>query len=352
MSLVKIIDLRSDTITLPTEAMRRAMYQAEVGDDVYQEDPTVNRLEAMAARMLDKEAALFTASGTMSNLTAVLAHTHPGDEIILGSEAHMFWYEVGGVSALGGVVVHTVPNDQDGRIDPDAVVQAIRPKNIHYPQTKLLSLENTHNRCGGAALTSEYTATMCQLAHQYGLRVHLDGARIFNAAIVLKVAASELAKNADSVCFCLSKGLSAPVGSLLCGPREFIDRARKWRKMVGGGMRQAGVIAAAGIVALETMVDRLAEDHATARHLAQGLARIPGIDIKLERVQTNIVMFQAPATIPTPEFVQRLDERGVKLIHRSGRWVRAVTHRMVSTADIDEALSRIKLMVRELSQKE
>jgi threonine aldolase len=348
---VKIIDLRSDTITLPTEAMRRAIFQAEVGDDVFQEDPTVNRLEAMAAQVLDKEAALFTASGTMSNLIAVLAHTHPGDEIILGSEAHMFWYEVGGVSAFGGVMVHTVPNDPDGGIDPDTVVQAIRPKNIHYPPTTLLCLENTHNRCGGAALTPEYTATMCQLAHQHGLRVHLDGARIFNAAIALNVPASQLAKNADSVCFCLSKGLSAPVGSLLCGPRELVDRARKRRKMAGGGMRQVGIIAAAGIVALETMVDRLAEDHATARHLAQGLARIPGIDINPEKVQTNIVMFQTPALVPTPEFVQRLDERGVKLIHRGDRWVRAVTHRMVSTADIDDALSRIELLVREFSQK-
>lgn len=346
---MKIIDLRSDTITLPTEAMRQAMCHAEVGDDVFQEDPTVNRLEAMAARMLDKEAALFTASGTMSNLIAILTHTHPGDEIILGSEAHMFWYEVGGASAFGGVVMHTVPNDHDGSIDPDTLVQAIRPKNIHYPPTTLLCLENTHNRCGGAVLTQEYTATMCQLAHQHGLRVHLDGARIFNAAIALNIPASQLAKNADSICFCLSKGLSAPVGSLLCGPREFVDRARKWRKMAGGGMRQVGIIAAAGIVALETMIDRLAEDHGTARRLSQGLARIPGIDIKPEKVQTNIVMFQAPALVSTPEFVQRLDKRGVKLIHRSERWVRAVTHRMVSPADIDEALSRIELLVRELS---
>jgi len=345
---VKIIDLRSDTITLPTEAMRRAMYEAELGDDVYQEDPTVNRLEKMAARMLNKEAALFTTSGTMSNLIAVLTHSHPGDEIILGSEAHMFWYEVGGVSAFGGVVLHTVANDEDGRIDPDTVVQAIRPKNIHHPQTTLLCLENTHNRCGGAALTPEYTSSICQLAHQNGLRVHLDGARIFNAAIALSVPASQLARDADSVCFCLSKGLSAPVGSLLCGPREFVDKARKWRKMAGGGMRQAGVIAAAGIVALETMVSRLAEDHATARHLAQGLAGIPGINIKPEKVQTNIVMFQVPASIPTPEFVQRLDEVGVKLIHRSGRWVRAVTHHMVSTGDINEALNRIERLVKNL----
>ncbi len=345
---MKIIDLRSDTITLPTEAMRQAMYEAELGDDVYQEDPTVNRLEALAAQMLAKESALFTASGTMSNLIAVLTHTHPGHELILGSEAHIFWYEVGGVSTFGGVVMHTVPNDQDGRIDPDAVAQAIRPKNIHHPQTTLLCLENTHNRCGGAALTPEYTSTICQLAHQHGLRVHLDGARIFNAAIAHNAPASELAKDADSICFCLSKGLSAPVGSLLCSTREFVDKARKWRKMMGGGMRQAGVIAAAGIVALKTMVNRLAEDHATARQLAHGLAVIPGITINPEKAQTNIVMFEAPASIPTPEFTQQLDERGVRLIHRSERWMRAVTHRMVSTADIDKALNHIELVIKDL----
>ena len=344
---MKIIDLRSDTITLPTDAMRRAMYEADLGDDVYQEDPTVNRLELMAAEMLGKEVALFTPSGTMSNLIAVLSHTRPGEEIILGSEAHIFWYEVGGVSTFGGVVMHTVPNNPDGLIDPDAVEQAIRPQNIHHPQTTLLCLENTHNRCGGAALTLEYTSSICELAHQNGLRVHLDGARIFNAAIAQNVAASELAKNADSICFCLSKGLSAPVGSLLCGTQEFVDRARKWRKMVGGGMRQAGVIAAAGIVALKTMVNRLAEDHATARHLARGLTQIPGISPHPEKIQTNIVIFEAPASIPTPEFIHRLNERGVKMLYRSGRWVRAVTHRMVSTADIDEALNRIEVLVKD-----
>ena len=344
---MKIIDLRSDTITLPTEAMRRAMYEADLGDDVYQEDPTVNRLELVAAEMLGKEAALFTPSGTMSNLIAVLSHTRPGEEIILGSEAHIFWYEVGGVSTFGGVVMHTVPNNPDGLIDPDAVEQAIRPQNIHYPQTTLLCLENTHNRCGGAALTLEYTSSICELAHQNGLRVHLDGARIFNAAIAQNVAASELAKNADSICFCLSKGLSAPVGSLLCGAQEFVDRARKWRKMTGGGMRQAGVIAAAGIVALKTMVNRLAEDHAAARHLAYGLTQIPGISPHPEKIQTNIVIFEAPASIPTPEFIHRLNERGVKMLYRSGRWVRAVTHRMVSTADIDEALNRIEVLVKD-----
>jgi len=346
---VKVIDLRSDTKTLPTEEMRRAMYEAEVGDDVSREDPTVNRLEELAAHMMGKESALFTPSGIMSNLLAVLAHTHPGEEILLGSESHMLWYEVGGASALGGVVMRTVPNEQDGRINPYAVEEAIRPENIHFPPTTLLCLENTHNRCGGAVLTPEYTSAIAGLAHQHRLRVHLDGARIFNAVVALNVPASELAKPADSVCFCLSKNLSAPVGSLLCGSREFVERARKWRRMVGGGMRQAGVIAAAGIVALEKMVNRLTEDHATARRLAYGLANIPGITIQPERFQTNIVIFEPPTTITIPEFIQQMTKRGVKIGGLGGRKVRAVTHRMISTADIDEALNRIELLVREIA---
>lgn len=342
---MKVIDLRSDTVTLPTDEMRHAMYEAEVGDDVFKEDPTINRLEELAAHMLGKEAALFTPSGTMSNLIAILTHTHPGDEILLGSEAHMLWNEVGGASTLGGVVMRTIPNDHGGRIEPDEVEAAIRPENIHYPTTTLLCLENTHNRCSGAVLTAEFTSAIAQLAHQHGLRVHLDGARIFNAAVALDIPASELATPADSVCFCISKGLSAPVGSLLCGDLEFVERARKWRKMMGGGMRQAGVIAAAGIVALQKMVSRLAEDHTTAKRLADGLARIPGITVHPERVQTNIVMFESPTALTAPEFIQRMAARGVKFTYPGGRRVRAVTHRMVGTGDIDEALNRIELVL-------
>ncbi len=345
---MKTIDLRSDTVTLPTEEMRRAMFEAELGDDVFVEDPTVNRLEEVSARMLGKEASLFTASGTMSNLIAVLTHTRPGDEIILGSEAHMFWNEVGGSAALGGVVMRTVPNRPDGWIDPDEVEAAIRPMNIHYPRTTLLCLENTHNRCGGTVLTAEYTSAIAGLAHQHGLRVHLDGARIFNAAVALEVPAGELAQAADSVCFCISKGLSAPVGSLLCGSREFVDRARKWRKMVGGGMRQVGLIAAAGIVALDTSISRLSEDHANARRLAHGLARVPGITAQPEKVQTNIVMFEPPASVPAPDFIQQMAARGVRFTYPGGRRVRAVTHRMVGAEDIDEALDRVEAVVGEL----
>jgi len=345
---MKVIDLRSDTITHPTPEMRKAMFEAEVGDDVYGEDPTVNRLEAVAAKMMSKEAALFTTSGTQSNLVAVLTHTRHGDEIILGDEAHIFWYEVGGASALGGVIMHTVPTDSCGRLNLEDIDRGIRSKDIHYPEATLLCLENTHNRCGGAVLTVDYTNEVCNLAHKHGLRVHLDGARIFNAGVALGVPASALAQNADSVSLCLSKGLSAPVGSLVCGDRHFVEHARKFRKMLGGGMRQAGVIAAAGMVALETMIDRLAEDHANARRLAQGLMGIRGIRLAQEEIPTNIVMFHLSPGLSVVEFMKGLDKAGVKVGLRDGRPFRAVTHRMVSSSDIDEALARIEAVCRKL----
>jgi len=344
---MKIIDLRSDTITLPTEEMRRAMYEAEVGDDVHREDPTVNRLEELAAEVMGKEAALFTTSGTMSNLLGVLTNTRPGDEIIVGSEAHIVWYEVGGASALGGVVVRTVPNDEDGKLGAADVEKAIRAENIHFPKSALLCLENTHNRCGGAVLTREYTEEISGLAHQHGLQVHLDGARIFNAAVALGIPARELAAPVDTVNFCLSKGLSAPVGSLFCGTKEAVERARKWRKMLGGGMRQAGVIAAAGIVAIEKMVERLAEDHANARRLVEGLARIPGFSVRPEKVSTNIVNFEFPPEVS--DFVIKMGERGVRFLSRGGQSVRAVTNRMVGAEDIEEALGRINRLVKDAS---
>ena len=346
-----VIDLRSDTITQPTDEMRSAMFQANVGDDVYGEDPTINALEQLSAEMLSKEAALFTASGTMSNLIAVLTHTRPGNEIILGSEAHIFWYEVGGASALGGVIMRTVPNDRNGQMDLDAVEETIRGQNIHYPETALLCLENTHNRCGGAVITADYTSAIAGLAHKHELHVHLDGARIFNAAVALNTSAGELVKDVDSICFCLSKGLSAPVGSVLCGTQEFIANARKWRKMLGGGMRQAGLIAAAGIVALETMVARLKEDHSNARRLAQGLANIPGITVTNKEVQTNIVMFDLAPTISVAEFLRQLNNHDIKVGSRGGQKFRAVTHRMIGAVDIDEALKRIELTVKGLKKE-
>jgi len=305
----------------------------------------------MAARMMGKEAALFTTSGTQSNLIAVLTHTNHGDEIILGDEAHIFWYEVGGASVLGGVIMHTVPTDSCGRLNLDDIDRAIRSKDIHYPQTALICLENTHNRCGGAVLTTDYTNEVCNLAHRRGLKVHLDGARIFNAAVALGVPARALAQSVDSVTVCLSKGLSAPVGSLLCGSKGFVERARKFRKMLGGGMRQAGVIAAAGIVALETMTDRLAEDHANARRLAQGLAGIRGITLAQDDIPTNIVMFHLSPELSVVEFMEGLEKAGVKIGLRDGRPFRAVTHRMVSSSDIDGALTRIEAVCRRLRRR-
>ncbi len=343
---MKLIDLRSDTITLPTDEMRRAMYEAVVGDDVYGEDPTVNLLEERSAALLGKEAGLFTASGTMSNLIAVLTHTQAGDEVLLGSESHILWYEVGGASALGGVLLRTVPNEEDGSLDLNRVEATIRPDDLHYPPTTLLCLENTHNRCGGTVLTAEYTASACDLAHRHGVAVHLDGARIFNAAVALGVSAAQLSWRVDSVCYCLSKSLSAPVGSVLCGSAEFITRARKTRKMLGGGMRQAGVIAAAGLVALDTMIDRLPVDHANAKRLAVGLSQIPGFTCSPEKTVTNIVMFGLSPRVPPDAFIDGMRERGVKMAHREGPRFRAVTHRMVEAEDVDRVLDAIRAVVR------
>lgn len=334
---MRVIDLRSDTVTLPTPEMRKAMAEAEVGDDVWGEDPTVKRLEAMAAERLGKEAALFTASGTMSNLLAVLTWCRRGDEIILGDQSHMFLNEVGGASALGGVAYHPIPNDEGGRLRPQDVEAAIRADNIHYPRTALVCLENTHNRCGGAVLTPEDTRAVAEVAHRRSIPVHLDGARLFNAAVSLRVPAYALTRDVDSVCFCLSKGLSCPAGSLLCGSKEFVGEARRWRKAVGGGMRQVGILAAAGIVALEKMVERLAEDHALAQELAKGLASIPGIGLDPERVQTNIVIFRWRGG-PVQEFLARLTQRGVLASYMGGDLVRMVTHYGITAEDIDMAV--------------
>ena len=334
-----MIDLRSDTVTLPTARMREAMAQAEVGDDVFGEDPTVNRLQAMAAERMGKEAGLLVASGTMGNLVSVLAHCGRGDELIVGQQAHIFISEAGGVSALGGIFPHPLPNQPDGTLDLQEIRAAIRPENPHYPRTRLICLENTHNRAYGAALGPAYMAAVRQIADEHGLAVHLDGARIFNAAVALGVPPAELAKDVDSVTFCLSKGLSAPVGSVICGSEAFIRAARRMRKLVGGAMRQAGIVAAAGIVALEEMVDRLAEDHANARALAQGLAELPGIQVDLARVQTNIVYFDLVRDDLTPAgLVTRLREHGVLLLAVGGRRLRAVTHYGIEGDDIEKAL--------------
>jgi threonine aldolase len=335
---MNLIDLRSDTVTHPTAAMRRAMFEAEVGDDVYMEDPTVRRLERMAAEAMGKEAALFVASGTMGNLVAVLVQTQRGDRVVVGSEAHIYYYEGDGQRRMAGVELVAIPNDERGGMDPALVREALE---VSAPPTTLVCLENTHNRCGGAALTVAEMVAVTDVARSCGARVHLDGARIFNAAVALGVPAADLAAPADSVTFCFSKGLSAPVGSILNGSADFIVRARQIRRMVGGGMRQAGVIAAAGIVALETMVERLAQDHENARLLAEGLSIVPGIRLDAESVQTNIVAFELEGW-ESPDFLAALKEVGVLAVPFGPHRIRMVTHNDVSREDVEKALERIR----------
>ena len=341
---MRTIDLRSDTVTLPTPEMRRAIAEAPLGDDVYGEDPTINRLEALAAERVGKAAAMLVTSGTMGNLCAILAHCGRGQEALVGDQSHIYHYEGGGASVLGGVAFHIVATDATGELPLEALADAMRdPEDSHEAITQLICLENTHNRCGGVALTTEYMQSVHQFAQERELRVHLDGARLFNAAVASGVEAREIAQHVDTVQFCLSKGLAAPVGSILAGDAAFIGRARRVRKMVGGGMRQAGIIAAAGIVALEQMVGRLAEDHANARLLAEGLASFPQIKIDLGTVQSDIVIFRLHEGYGTPEaFARTAAERGL-LIGGIGRsYIRAVTHYGIDTGDIEETLEIVR----------
>ncbi|HEY9289258.1 MAG TPA: low-specificity L-threonine aldolase [Candidatus Dormibacteraeota bacterium] len=339
--MTRIVELRSDTFTQPTEAMRQAMATAEVGDDVWDEDPTIHRLQARAAEMVGKESALFVPSGTMGNLCALLSHTQPGDEVILELDSHIFQNEVAGGAMVGGLQLRPL-DTADGRIQPEQVRKAIREPDIHEPRTGLLCLENTHNRKGGICLTPRQTAVVCEVAHDAGFPVHLDGARVFNAAVALEVDVRELTAPVDSVMFCLSKGLSAPVGSLLAGTDKFIGRARRTRKMLGGGMRQAGILAAAGLVSLDQMVGRLADDHRNARRLAEGLQGLPGIDVDLAKVETNMVFGDSRPPLTARAFLERCREVGVLLdIASASRW-RMVTHRGVSEADIDYAIDAVR----------
>jgi threonine aldolase len=333
------IDLRSDTVTQPTAEMREAMAHAEVGDDVYGEDPTVNRLQELAAERLGKEAALFVPSGAMGNLVAMLTHCQRGDEVILGDLSHPYFYETGGLSALGGIQPRPLANQPDGTLKLDDIRDAIREDDVHYPITRLVALENTHNRRNGIPLSAEYTAAVGKLARANNLLLHVDGARIFNAAVALGFPVSRLVAPADSVTFCLSKGLCAPVGSVLCGSKDFIGRALRIRKQVGGGMRQAGILAAAGIISLEKMIDRLAEDHARAGRLAAGLGELP--QLRVEPHYTNIVRFQLAdgARMSPEQVVARLAEQGIRVGH-SGRWgFRAVTHYWIDDAAIEKTLA-------------
>ena len=337
----RIVELRSDTFTLPTDSMRRAMAAAEVGDDVWDEDPTIHRLQERAAEMVGKEASLFVPSGTMGNLCALLSHTESGQEVLVEGESHIFHSEVAGASVVGGLQLRPL-DTPDGRLQPEQVRTAIREPDIHQPPTGLLCLENTHNRRGGTCLNPAQTQALCDVAHAASFPVHLDGARVFNAAVALDVDARQLTGPVDSVMFCLSKGLSAPVGSMLAGSTEFIERARRWRKLLGGGMRQAGVLAAAGLCALDEMVGRLADDHRNARRLAEGLQGLPGIGIDLARVETNMVFGDCQPPLTAAAFIERCSAAGVLLDQASlHRW-RMVTHRGVTADDVDYATDAVR----------
>ena len=345
---MRIVDMRSDTITQPTPTMRQAMSEAKVGDDVFGEDPTVNRLEEMVAKRLGKEAALFVASGTMANLVSQLTHCGRGNEMILGDQSHMFVYEQGGSAALGGIHPRSLENKPDGTMALTDIEAAIRPDNVHFPRTKLIVLENTHNRCNGSPLDVGYMHSVAELARRYGLKLHVDGARLFNSATALGVDSGDLVAEADSVSICLSKGLAAPVGSVVSGNTDFISEARRNRKIVGGGMRQAGILAAAGIVALTEMVDRLADDHENARKLAEGLANIEGLSIDPDLFSTNIVYVDVTKKGMTAQIMaERLHSRGIRLLPTAPKRLRAVTNYHVTSSDIDYALDIFLSILKE-----
>ena len=343
---MRVVDLRSDTVTLPTEEMLEAIRTAELGDDVYREDPTVNRLEELAAKKMGKEAALLTSSGTQANLVSVMSQTERGDEVILESEAHMYYYEVGALSALGGLIPRLVKGNK-GVMTPETIEGALRPPNIHFPPTRLVCIENTHNRAGGAMWTPSQIKAVCDFAKGCRLKVHLDGARIFNASVAQNLDVREFTQHVDTLMFCVSKGLSAPVGSLVVGDRSFVDNARRYRKMLGGGMRQAGIIAAAGIIAIEKMVDRLKDDHANAKTLAKGLAKL-GVSVDPSQVETNIVICDvSPVAVSAEEWISQMNKYGVKAGPVDASRVRMVTHRGIEKDDIDYTITAAERVTNE-----
>ncbi len=346
---MNIVDLRSDTVTKPTERMREAMAKAEVGDDVYGEDATINRLQEISAEMMGKEAGLFVPSGTMGNLSAVLSHCGRGDEVILGNQSHIFRYEAGGISALGGVHSFQVLNQKDGTLNLDEVAAAIRGKDQHEPQTRLVALENTQNRGGGTVLPEDYLQEFGDFAKERGLKTHLDGARLFNAAAASTSSPAELAAPFDSVTFCLSKGLCAPVGSVLCGSRAFIARAHRIRKQLGGGMRQAGILAAAGIVALEDMPQRLHEDHFRAQRMAEGLAKIPALVLNEGTPHTNMIFMRLADEVEMPmgEIIESLHKKyGVRVGAMSERAFRLVTHYWITDEAVAQTVAAFEAVLR------
>ena len=344
---MKKIDLRSDTVTFPTPTMMNAIANSQLGDDVYVEDNDTIQLEKLAAKITDKEAALLVSSGTMGNLISMLSHCKRGDEVILGDQSHIFLNEVGGLSALGGIHPHIIKNEPDGTLDLKTIEQKIRASDLHYPPTRLITLENTHNYCMGSPISPEYMKQVGNLAKKYNLKIHIDGARIFNAAIALKLNVKDLLCEADSVMFCLSKGLSAPVGSIVCGGKDFINKTRKWRKMVGGGMRQSGHLAAAGIIALNDLTKRLEEDHSNAQKLAQGIARLKGIVLKPELIKTNIIFFRLEYSNIKPEsFLKSLESKGIKILMIHEGVFRIVLHREISETQVELVIKAITALLK------
>jgi len=348
MQTGKLIDLRSDTVTLPTEEMLEAIRHADLGDDVYGEDPTVNRLEDMAACKMGKEAGLIVSSGTQANLVSLMSNAQRGELVVLESESHMNWYEVGGISSIAGLMPWPV-RSQYGVLDPKDVEAAIRPENIHFPKPALVCIENTHNRHGGTVITPAQLQSIRRVVDSHGLTLYMDGARIFNAAIALKVDVKELTKPLDNLMFCLSKGLCCPVGSVIVGSREFIKKARKVRKVLGGGMRQAGIIAAAGIVALEKMIDRLEEDHINARRLAEGISKVEGLCVDLVRVQTNMVFFDTSALKTSDEVIlSKLKQEGILASTLTKYRFRLVTHSGIEREHVEKTVDALVHIADEL----
>lgn len=331
------IDFRSDTVAMPSPAMRQAMVTAPLGDDVFGDDPTTNKLLEVAAERMGKEAATFVPSGTMGNLIGVAVNARRGEELIADADSHVFHYETAGAAAVCGVQIRPVTTES-GVMSPGQIVDAIRPRDDpHQPLTAAVTFENTHNRHGGVVWPLDDLRIASDAAHERGLRVHLDGARIFNASVALGVSASDIAASADTVTFCLSKGLACPIGSIFCGSADDVEEAKRWRKRLGGGMRQVGVLAAAGLIALDSMVDRLAEDHANARTLAEGLAELPGVRCDLSRVQTNLVYFDLDR-VPADEFVEECEKRGLLSASVTPHRIRFVTHYGIDSPDIQDAL--------------
>ena len=352
----KIIDLRSDTVTLPPDEMREAILSAKLGDDVFREDPTVNELEVKAAKIIGKEAGLLIPSGTMGNLVSILTHCPRGTEIILGDKAHTFVFEAGGISAFGGIHSRQLKNHADGTINIEDIKTAIRVDNDHFPKTSAITLENTHNLCNGSPLSSDYIKDVAQIARDNDMKLHIDGARIFNAAVGLDVDVKDLVVDADSVTFCLSKGLAAPIGSVICGNEKFIYHARRVRKALGGGMRQAGIIAAAGLFSLDNMLDQIREDHKNAKHLAERINEIEGLAIDLKNIKTNILYFDIEKGKSRCEKLARqthniniypfeIKLEGVRFFEsRPGRF-RLVTHYGIARDDVEKILGALNNIV-------